>query len=239
MAVSWKLFSSQGFLCWVCLHVSGKWCLALVDGKIVGDLNLCLYTFIKFLRTAQLVCVIFLKKEQPYIYFLKDENIRNHVCFGTHCKCAFWLVSFLKSSLIKSIEITHRSGGNFWKKPEDEAWLSETCLHTYVHMYMCSHIHIPIFFFLEGPVPDAMLRTFSTALTHLNGIGDSTSSTTIIVIIIVIIYWYSERLNDSPKFTRLANGRAKGLNSDPPDSLTAYCLQWCVQVFYVLNLKDL
>lgn len=143
-------------------------------------------------------------------------------------------------------ELPHQEHWNHppqWGKLLEEAgrrglivWdmLAHICTHVYVFAY--THTHL---FFLEGPVPDAMLRTFSTALTHLNGIDDSTSSTTIIVIIIVIIYWYSERLNDSPKFTQLANGRAKGLNSDPPDSLTAYCLQWCVQVFYVLNLKDL
>lgn len=43
--------------------------------------------------------------------------------------------------------------------------------YTYVHVYVCLHINIPIFFF-EGPVPDIMLRTFSAVLTHLNGITD-------------------------------------------------------------------
>lgn len=53
----------------------------------MSNLNLHLYTFTKFLRAPQLVCVIFLKKRKnPYFFFLKkDENIRNHVCFGMHC----------------------------------------------------------------------------------------------------------------------------------------------------------
>ena len=53
MVMPWKPFSSQRSLCYAFLHKSGTqagvgpW----EDGEVVGDLNLQLFMFMKFLKT--------------------------------------------------------------------------------------------------------------------------------------------------------------------------------------------
>lgn len=181
MVVPWKLFSPQS--CGVFVSTSLRSGVYLwVDEVIFYDLNLHLYVSMEFLKTPQLVCVLlFLRKNNNLILKRKVKtsawaSIVEKI-LGRKCKYPFWQVFFFK-------ELTHQRAlgwptcywGSFRKKTEMRLdYLRSVC----THRYRCECIWVYIIF-LEGPLPGAILRTFSAISQSLNKIGDSILSIMIV-----------------------------------------------------------